>query len=367
MRVLIAGGGTAGHVFPALALAERLAAEPGVRVAFVGTASGQEARLVPAAGYPFTTIPARPFPREVSAAALRAPLAAVRAVGAARGIVREADVVVGMGGYVSLPVGIAALLLRRPLVLHEQNAVPGLANRALARSARVVCLSFEEARARLPRRRRTVVTGVPVRARVLAAAQDPERLAEEARAELDLEPGMRTVLIVGGSQGARRLNEAAIQAAPRLAERGDAQVLVLAGPAHERAVAAAVGDRPGVRVVGFLERIELAYAAADVAVARAGASTCAELAACGIPAVLVPYPYATAAHQEANARALERAGGAVVVPDAALTGERLASAVAELLEDPGRMAAMARAMRAVARLDAAEALAREVLAAGGAR
>lgn len=365
MKVLIAAGGTAGHVFPALAVAERLTEEPGVQVTFVGTAGGQEARLVPGAGFPFTTVDARPLPRRPSPAALVALAAAARAVSASRALVREADVVVGMGGYVSLPVGLAARSLGRPLVLHEQNAVPGLANRVLARRATAVCLSFEEAAAKLPRGARSVLTGDPVRTRVLAVARERERLAAEAWTALGLDPALRTVLIVGGSQGARRLNEAAASAASELARAEDVQVLLLCGPAHERAVAAAMGDRPRVRVVGFLERMELAYAAADLAVARAGASTCAELAVCGIPAVLVPYPYATARHQEANARALARAGGAVVLSDADLSGTRLVRVVRDLLGDPERMRAMSAAMRAWARPDAADAVAREVLRAGG--
>jgi UDP-N-acetylglucosamine--N-acetylmuramyl-(pentapeptide) pyrophosphoryl-undecaprenol N-acetylglucosamine transferase len=363
--VLIAGGGTAGHVFPAIALAERLAAEPGVEVVFAGTATGQEARLVPAAGFAFETVEARPLPRELSVGVLATPLAAMRSVGACRRLVERADVVVGMGGYVSAPVGVAAVLRRRPLVLHEQNAVPGLANRALARWARTVCVSFAEARARLPGRTRVVVTGNPVRSRVLAVARDPERLAAAAFDELGLEPGLRTLVVFGGSQGALRLNTAAAQAIPTLVtRRSDLQVLLLTGPMHERTVLGALGDVARVRVLGFLERMELAYAVADLVVARAGAATCAEVSVCGIPAVLVPYPHATGRHQDANARALERAGAAVVVPDAELTAERLTEVVLELLSDPARLSAMAREMRGWSRPEAAEALAREVLAAG---
>lgn len=366
MRVLIAGGGTAGHVFPAIALAERLSSEPGVEVVFAGTSTGQEARLVPAAGFALETIEARPLRRELSLDALAAPLVAMRSVAACRPLVERADVVVGMGGYVSVPVGLAAVWRGRPLVLHEQNAVPGLANRALARWARTVCVSFVEAKARLPRRARVVVTGNPVRERVARVVRDRERLAGMAYDELGLEPGLRTLVVFGGSQGALRLNTAAAQAIPSLLERlGDLQVLLLTGPAHARAAAVALGDRPRVRVLGFLERMELAYAVADLVVARAGATTCAEVSVCGIPAVLVPYPYATGRHQEANARALERAGGAVVAPDAELTGERLARIVLEILSDRARLSAMALGMRAWARPDAAEALARRVLAAGG--
>ncbi len=364
MRVLIAGGGTAGHVFPAIALAERLSGEPGVEVAFAGTSTGQEARLVPAAGFAFETVEARPLRRELSLDALAAPLVAARSIAACRPLVERADVVVGMGGYVSVPVGLAAVRRGRPLVLHEQNAVPGLANRLLARRARVVCLSFAEAGAHLPRRARVAVTGNPIRARVLEAARDPERLAAAAREELGLEPGLRTLVVFGGSQGALRLNTVAAQAIPTLvARRADLQVLLLTGPSHERTVLAALGDVPRVRILGFLERMELAYAIADLVVARAGATTCAELSACGVPAVLVPYPHATAHHQDANAAALERAGAAIVLADRELSPERLAGVALELLADPDRLSAMARAMRDWSRPDAAEALAREVLAA----
>lgn len=366
MRVLIAGGGTAGHVFPAIALAERLSAEPGVEVTFAGTSSGQEARLVPAAGFALEIVEARPLRRELSLEALAAPIVAARSVAACRPLVERADVVVGMGGYVSGPVGLAAVRRGRPLVLHEQNAVPGLANRLLARRARVVCLSFAEARAGLPGRARVAVTGNPVRARVLEAARDPERLAATARAELGLEPGRRTLVVFGGSQGALRLNTVAAQAIPELLEElPDLQVLLLTGPSHERTALAALGDVPRVRIVGFLERMELAYAIADLVVARAGATTCAELSVCGVPAVLVPYPHATAHHQDANAAALERVGAATVLPDRELSPDRLAGVVRALLADPDRLSAMARAMRAWSRPDATDALAREVLAAAG--
>ncbi len=367
MRVLVAGGGTAGHVFPALALAERLSAEPGVEIRFAGTPTGQEARLVPAAGFPFEPIEARPLPREVTMRALRAPVAALRSVSACRPLVESSDVVVGMGGYVSVPVGVAALRAHRPLVVHEQNAVPGLANRLLARRARTVALSFVEAAERLPERARILVTGNPVRSRILAVATDRDRLAKEALDELDLAPGRRTVVVVGGSQGALRVNVAAVEAVRRLVRRADVQVLLLTGPAHERAARDALGSAPRerVRVLGFLERMELAYAVADLVVARAGATTCAEVSVCGLPAILVPYPHATGRHQDANARALVRAGGAVAIPDAELSGEVLERDVSRLLDDPARLLAMADAMRGWSRPDAADALGDVVLRAGG--
>jgi UDP-N-acetylglucosamine--N-acetylmuramyl-(pentapeptide) pyrophosphoryl-undecaprenol N-acetylglucosamine transferase len=364
--VLIAGGGTAGHVFPGLALAARLAAEAH-EVRFVGTPNGQEARLVPAAGYPFEQVRARPFERKVSIRALAAPLAAVRSVDHARPLVAWADVVVGMGGYVCVPVALAALRSRRPLVLHEQNAVPGLANRTLARPARTVALAFAEARRAFPRRVRAVVTGNPVRASVLEVRSRRAELAAEARRELELAEGRRTVVVFGGSQGALHVNRAAVEAIRRLV-RDDVQFLLLTGPAHETAVRSALGggEAPRVRIRGFLERMELAYAVADLVVARSGATTVAELAVCGIPSVLVPYPYATGRHQEANARALQRAGGASVLLDDELDGTVLAERISWMLEDGERLARMGERARRWSRPDAADALARVVVDAGGA-
>jgi UDP-N-acetylglucosamine--N-acetylmuramyl-(pentapeptide) pyrophosphoryl-undecaprenol N-acetylglucosamine transferase len=365
MRIVIAGGGTAGHVFPALALAEVLAAD-GHDVRFAGTPTGQEARLVPAAGFDLVPIPASPFVREVSLRALVAPAVALRSVGRARRVVEGADVVVGMGGYVSVPVALAALRSRVPLVVHEQNAVPGLANRILARPARTVALSFVEAARLLPRRARTVVTGNPIRRSILAVASDRERIAKEAYAELELDPERRTLVVFGGSQGALHLNRALIDALPHLPGDG-LQVLLLAGTAHERSTRPAGGDA-GVptRVVPFLERMELAYAVADLVVARAGATTLAEVSACGVPSILVPYPYATGRHQEANARSLERAGGAEVIVDDDLTGPVLAELVSRLLADGGALDRMGERARAWSRPGAADALARAVAEAGGA-
>jgi UDP-N-acetylglucosamine--N-acetylmuramyl-(pentapeptide) pyrophosphoryl-undecaprenol N-acetylglucosamine transferase len=361
VRILIAGGGTAGHVFPALSVARRLV-DDGHDVRFAGTATGQEARLVAAAGLPFIEIEASPFVRKLSLRALTAPFVALRSVGRARPIVSGADVVVGMGGYVSVPVALAAVRSRVPLVLHEQNAVPGLANRLLSRPARTVALAFVEAARLLPKRARTVVTGNPVREPILAVTTDRERLAKEAYTEFELDPAKRTVVIFGGSQGALHVNRSAVDAVRRL-DGLDVQVLLLAGPAHADGVNEALAGSTAVtvRVVPFLERMELAYAIADLAVCRAGATTCAELAVCGIPSVLIPYPYATARHQDANARALEHAGGATVLLDDELDGAVLGAKIRDLVSDNERLEEMSRRARAWAKPEAAEALARAVV------
>jgi UDP-N-acetylglucosamine--N-acetylmuramyl-(pentapeptide) pyrophosphoryl-undecaprenol N-acetylglucosamine transferase len=359
VRVVVGTGGTAGHVFPALAAAERLRDRIGAEVMFLGRDKGLEARLVPAAGFPLETVEAVPFARKLSLTTLRAPFAALAASRRCRGIVRGADAVLGMGGYVSVPVALAARRERVPLVLHEQNAIPGLANRLAARWSRVVGLSFESSGSRFPRRARTVVTGNPVRSLVLRVREERDALRAEGFRALDLEPERRTVLVFGGSQGAVKLNGAAVEACGLLSGRDDLQLLLLTGQAHHDSVRGLqLGDgKLVVRSMPFLDRMELAYAIADLVVGRAGATTVAEITACGLPSVLVPYPHATARHQDANAAAVVRAGGAVVVPNEELDGEVLARRVAEIIDHPERLARMARGAVAFGRPEAADALA----------
>lgn len=361
VRVVLAAGGTAGHIFPGLALATRLRDDHGADVLFVGRAGGQEARLIPQAGFRLATVESRPFVRGLSLRALAAPVAALRAARRARRLLRPADVAVGMGGYTSVPVALAARSERVPLVLHEQNAVPGLANRVAARWARAVALSFADAASRFPRRARTVVTGNPVREAIASVPLAREALAEEARGVLGLEEGRRTVAVFGGSQGALHLDRVAAEAVPLL-ERNDLQLLLITGPAHLGEVERRLPRDASlpIRTVSFVDRMELVYAAADLAVARAGAGTIAELTVAGLPALLIPYPYATGNHQEANARALQRAGGAAVVLDDQLDAEVLAERVLEMLQ-PARLEAMGERSAAFGRPDAAEALAALVL------
>ncbi len=366
MRVLIAGGGTAGHVFPALALGRRLASSHGSEVFFVGTARGLEARLVPEAGFPFIAVEAQPFVRKVSLQAARAPLAAIGSIRRCGPLVEGVDVVVGVGGYVSAPAVLAAARARRPVVLHEQNAVPGLANRLLARVARRVALSFPEAGELLPRsaHRRIVVTGNPIREEIVAVRQRCAELAAEARRTLELEEGRRTVVIFGGSQGALHIDRASLGAVNRLAGRDDLQLLLITGPAHHDLVSQGLGGGRRqllVRAVPFLDRMDLAYAIADLVVSRAGATSIAELTACGVPAVLIPYPHATGRHQDANARAVERAGAATILMDEDLTPASLAEHIASLVDDTERLDAMAVAATGWSRPEAAEALAQVVL------
>ena len=358
MNVIIAGGGTAGHVFPALALAERLAAE-GAHVTFVGSSAGQEARLVPDRGYAF-------FPLRVASAQTRVSLGTAKALwltlrGARilRPLVGRADVVVGIGGYASAPAILAARRTKTPLVLVEQNSVPGIVNRVGSRWAAAVAVTFSDTASQLHHGVRVERTGNPVRADILAVPTDRARIVTEAREVFGLDADRRTVAVFGGSQGALHLDEVLAAALPLLRGRADLQLLVAAGPAHEDVVRSAVpsaGTVP-VRVYGFIDRMDLALGVADLAVTRAGSGHIAELAVCGIPAILVPYPHATENHQDANARELERSGAAKVLSDQGLSPEALAQAILDLMDDHAARSGMAQAMLKWARPDAAERLA----------
>ena len=355
MRVVIAGGGTAGHVVPAVALAERL---NGDEVSFIGTSSGAEARLVPAAGFPLATISVKGFDRARPMSIFGTGGRAAGALSQARRLLRARTphVAVGMGGYVSLPVCLAARSLGIPVVLHEQNIVFGLANRVCRRSARRVAVSFPES---LPAAGpRGVLVGNPVRRALVTADLAAER--NRSLAELGLEAGRKTLLVFGGSQGARRVNEAALGLAERWRDRSDLQVLHIAGIVQKDAIEAGEGGaRSGLiyRLVDFVERMVGAYAVADLALCRGGASTVAELTVVGLPAVIVPYPYHRDRQQERHAEVLSRAGAAIVLPDAETTTARVARVAEELLDDGERLGRMRRAALACGRPRAAEDLA----------
>lgn len=368
--VLIAGGGTGGHVVPSLALAEALrSAAPDLRVEFLGTSRGLEATLVPAAGWTLHTVDTVPLTRRLSADTLRVPLVLLRAARQARNLLlsRNAVAAVVFGGYVSVPLTLAARWAHIPLLVHEQNAVPGVANRLAGRWAQVVALTHEDSGFGTGKR---VVTGNPVRPGLL-----PEVIAagrgEGVRA-FDLDPDRTTLLVFGGSQGAQRINTAAVESAPLWAKPGQLQILHAAGRRNFAEVRAAWDtvltgrtEVPQVRCVEFIERMDLAYAAADVVLCRSGASTLAELTVAGKPSVLVPYPHATADHQTANADSLAEVGGAVVIPDEQLTAQRLVDSTEPLLTDEPRRTAMAAAARNAGRPDAAQRLAALVLQIAG--
>jgi UDP-N-acetylglucosamine--N-acetylmuramyl-(pentapeptide) pyrophosphoryl-undecaprenol N-acetylglucosamine transferase len=366
--ILLTGGGTAGHVVPAIATAQALRrVQPDLRVVFAGQPDSIEERLVVAAGFDFEPVRAVALPRRATMQLFRVPLRLVAAVRSARSLLRSQGVrvVVSFGGYVGLPLALASRR-RVPLVLHEQNARPGVANRRTARHARHVAVTFPSSAERFPTPERCRFIGNPVQEHL----RDLDRVARRAgaRTRLRLDPVRTTVLVFGGSQGARSINRAVAQAAPTWQRLG-VQLLQVTGPrgmdeALEAWRSAGIDPEAAggtVRLVPYLADMSDAYAAAELVVCRAGATSIAELTVLGLPSILVPYPHATADHQRHNAAALVAAGGAVAIDDARLDGGVLGAAVEGLLSDPVRSSAMGRAARAWSRPDAAEGMAALVL------
>lgn len=359
MKVVIAGGGTAGHVNPALALARALSDDT---VSFIGTDRGAEATLVPAAGFEMDRIEVRGFDRSKPLGLFGVGVQASRAVGGSRRLLRQrgAQVLVGMGGYVSLPATLAAASLRIPIVLHEQNVVLGLANRVSKRFARRVGVSFEETLRDTGSK--GVWVGNPVSPDFVRLDRDVRRVP--ARERFGLAPDRKTLLVFGGSQGARSVNQAAAGLASLWSDRSDVQVLHITGRDAYESVRATVQEADGslvYRVEPYVEVMTDAYAAADLALCRGGATTVAEITVVGLPSIVVPYPYHRDRQQERHGRILEAAGAARVLLDDELTPHRLATEVSDLLADDARLEAMRAAASALGKPDAAETLARLVL------
>lgn len=346
---VITGGGTGGHVYPALALADALVARGHTRdaIRFVGARRGLEARVVPEAGYAIDLLPGRGFQRRLTGANLRAGWDTLTAFVHARRIVRRTRpaVVVGVGGYASLPTLVAARLRHVPTVVHEQNAAPGLSNRVAVRMGARAAVSLPATPLR-----GAVLIGNPVREEIAAVRRDPD-------------PARPLVTVFGGSLGAGRLNDAALGLYDRWRDRADIAVHHVTGPRNHEACAArlAAARRPTdtlpYDLVGYEEHMERLYTRTTLAVCRSGAITVAELAAAGVPAVLVPLPGAPGDHQARNAEALVDAGAAVVIPDAECDATRLDSELRGLLTDPQRLEAMSVNARTLGRPDAVERLA----------
>jgi UDP-N-acetylglucosamine--N-acetylmuramyl-(pentapeptide) pyrophosphoryl-undecaprenol N-acetylglucosamine transferase len=338
LRVVIAGGGTGGHVFPALALADEVRRLPGSEVLFVGSRGGLEERLVPARGYAIELLQVGKLRGAGIIARARTLAALPLSVVAALRLLRRfaPNVVVGVGGYASGPVALAATALRLPIVLLEQNAIPGTTNRVLARLADAVVVAFRRAARDLPRDR-TLLLGNPIRAEVLAAVA--ARSARGPRAT-------PTLLVLGGSQGAHALNELACAAAPALMGRVPGLTLIhQTGAADAASIAQRYAEAQiTAQVSAFIDEIGPLLAQADLVLSRAGATTLAELAVAGVPAVLVPYPFAADDHQAENAAELVDAGGAVMFRQEDLNPERLATLLGDLLADAPRRQQMAQAM-----------------------
>ncbi|MEV7802494.1 undecaprenyldiphospho-muramoylpentapeptide beta-N-acetylglucosaminyltransferase [Microbispora sp. NPDC088329] len=354
MRVVLAGGGTAGHIEPALALADALRRlDPGIGITCLGTERGLETRLVPARGYELELVPAVPLPRSLSPQLLTVPGRLAGAIGSAASILDKvgADVLVGFGGYVATPGYLGARRRGVPIVVHEANPRPGLANRLGARLTERVFTGHPDAV--LPN---AEYIGIPLRREI--STMDRLSMGDKARSYFGLEPDRVTLLVFGGSQGARSVNQAALEAAPYLRAAG-VQVLHVIGPKNTVEVEPPPGD-PQYVILPYVDRMDLAYAAADLVLSRAGAMTCAELTAVGLPAAFVPLPHGNG-EQRLNAEPIVRAGGGLMVDDANLSAAWIVQTLLPILNDPERVVAMSEAASRMGRKDADVALARKVL------
>nr|WP_176457288.1 MULTISPECIES: undecaprenyldiphospho-muramoylpentapeptide beta-N-acetylglucosaminyltransferase [unclassified Rhodococcus (in: high G+C Gram-positive bacteria)] len=365
ISVVVAGGGTAGHIEPALAVADALRVlDPTVTVTALGSSRGLETTLVPARGYALELIPPVPLPRKPTVDLLKLPVRVVRSVRRTREIFAavEADVLVGFGGYVALPAYLAARgrLLGRggrlPVVIHEANARAGIANKVGARSARRVLAAVAGSGIAARGAADAEVIGIPVRPTITEL--DRAAVRAQAREHFGLPENGPVLLVFGGSQGARSLNDAVSGASSALAEAG-ISVLHAHGPKNSLDVEQRNPNAPYV-ALPYIDRMDLAYAAADLAICRSGAMTVAEVSATGLPAVYVPLPHGNG-EQELNARPVVDAGGGILVSDATLTEQYVTDTVVALLNDTEKIAAMSRAAAGAGHKGAAAAVAQIVL------
>ena len=354
--IVLAGGGTAGHTSPLIATADALLRlDPSIRITALGTERGLETKVVPEAGYRLELIPPVPLPRRPTPGLLAVPGKMWSAVAAAQKVLDEvgADALVGFGGYVSTPAYIAARRRKTPIVVHEGNAVPGIANRFAARvCTEHVAVSFPGTE--LPHAQ---YLGLPIRRAISTLERAASRT--EGRKYFDLDPDAPTLLVTGGSQGARRLNESVTAAAPELAAAG-VQVLHVIGPKNTLDAPALPAGSPPYVVVQYVDRMDLAYAAADLVVCRAGANTVTEVSGVGLPAVFVPLPHGNG-EQALNAQPVVDGGGGLLTADVEFTRDWVREKLVALIADQDRLATMSAAAKGLIRTDADDRLARMVL------
>jgi UDP-N-acetylglucosamine--N-acetylmuramyl-(pentapeptide) pyrophosphoryl-undecaprenol N-acetylglucosamine transferase len=352
--VVIAGGGTGGHIEPAMALADELRrADPGIQITCLGTERGLETRVIPARGYQLELIPAVPLPRKINKELLSVPRRMLGAVAATAAVLDQAgaNVLVGFGGYVATPGYLAAKRRGLSIVVHEANPRPGLANRIGARLTRQVFTG--QAGTKLPH---ATLVGIPIRREI--ASLDRLAVSDKARVHFGLRPDLPVLLVTGGSQGAASLNNAVLGAAQSISSVG-VQVLHIVGPRSGGTGSVPASEVPYV-AIEYLDRMDLAYAAADFALCRAGAMTCAELTAVGLPAAYVPLPHGNG-EQRLNALPIARAGGGLIVEDAMLSPDWIRGALLPVLLDHERVSSMSRAAASLGHPNADRTLAGLVL------
>ncbi|NLG10869.1 MAG: undecaprenyldiphospho-muramoylpentapeptide beta-N-acetylglucosaminyltransferase [Coriobacteriaceae bacterium] len=381
MRFVITGGGTAGHINPALAVAEELS-QRGHEVLFAGTPSGLEATLAPKAGLPYQAFSASGFDRARPTTLISSSVTIARSACQARRWLKrlQSDAVIGFGGYVSIPVGLAASWSGVPLIIHEQNSAAGLANRFLARKAAAIALTYPQAQAGLKTTRTVHITGNPVRPSLLGISR------EEARQKLGVGEDAQMLLVFGGSLGAQHINQALLSQAKTLMERPDLHVYHITGTRDFKTTydklalqfAAVETDRTDVSICedicsatvnarwhleSYCNRMGEVLAAADVVISRAGATSLAEISAIAVPALLVPYPYATDDHQTTNAKAMVESGAALMIRDSELDSPRFSELMMELLNSSRLRDTMKQAARVSGSANATVAVAELAIAA----
>ncbi len=356
MRAIITGGGTGGHIYPALAIAKGLENRfPNIQILYIGTTGGLEADIVPKADFPFKAITVSGFERKLSPANLKVIWQAMQGYRQAKALINKfhPDVVIGTGGYVCGPVVLAAARSGIPTLIHEQNALPGITNRILSRFVNRVAVTFEDSIPYFPRRARVTLTGLPVRPEIMQA----ERV--HSLTSLNLMEDTTTLLVFGGSRGARRINRAMVEVTREFGNRPGIQILHATGQVGYQEFLIGLKEQGicldkyvNITIVPYLYNMHEALAVADLVVGRAGAATLAELTVLGLPSILIPYPYAAENHQEHNARALADRGAAVLIRDSELTGLTLVKQIEQILQDKSRLKNMAQASQKLGRAEA---------------
>ncbi|MFQ5629532.1 MAG: undecaprenyldiphospho-muramoylpentapeptide beta-N-acetylglucosaminyltransferase [bacterium] len=359
MRVVIAGGGTGGHLYPGIALADKFCEiKPDAEIVFVGTRRGIESRVLPESRYALLLLPVRGLRRKLTLQNLLFPfrlgISILKCVRFFRQF--QPKLVIGTGGYVSGPALMAAKLLRIPRVIQEQNSFPGLANRRIGSKVEAVFLTFEASRKYFAGQENIFVFGNPIRSTLGASTR-----ADGCRF-FGLDEGQKTLLIFGGSQGAKKLNEVVDAALPDLLKITNIQLIWAVGQAwYDEWKGSRYESASHLKVMSYIKEMEMAYAAADLVVCRAGATTISELVTCGLPTIYVPYPHATGDHQTANAKAIVEKGGGELIQEKELTAPILVERIQSLLFGKERLQKMAIAAKKLSMDDAAEKIARQCL------
>ncbi len=358
MRVLITGGGTAGHINPGIAIAKHITARhPDAAIVFVGTQRGLEKDLVPREGFEIRFIKARGFSRKISLDILRTAWDMVLGYREARKIIKafKPDIVIGTGGYVCVPIMLAAARLKVHTLIHESNSYPGIANRILSSIVDVAAVSFRKTEEYFKRAKRVMFTGNPIRSEILTASRDEARVSEE------LKPDMVLVLVFGGSQGAQRINDIVVQMIinnkgilpyKMVFSTGQTQYDWVKEILEQNGLP--LEELTSIKIVPYIFDMAKALAAADLVISRAGAVTVSEITAVGVPSILIPFPHATENHQEFNARALEEQGASIVILESDLSSDILNHQIMNLINNKEQLARMARNSKKAGVVDASE-------------